>query len=98
MGDRLHKLRNPDGLRGMRRRVMNEQLALSDLGPNASDAFRFNWWTIREGAPVWIEHRGRWRAGVVVGLGRKRALIAIKAAQPGRLFVATPYEQLRRRR
>jgi hypothetical protein len=47
---------------------------------------------------VWIAHRGRWRAGVVVGLGRRRALVAIEAAGFKRLMVPKPYSELRRRR
>ncbi len=73
-------------------------VALAGLGPDAGDGFRFTWWNTREGAAVWIEHRGRWRAGVVIGLGRKRASIAIDAVGFKRLVVATPYSELRRRR
>jgi hypothetical protein len=57
------------------------QLPLPGLGPELDDGFRFTWWNTREGAAVWIEHQGRWRAGVVVGLGRKRAAVAIEAAR-----------------
>jgi hypothetical protein len=67
-------------------------------GPDAGDLFRFTWWNARSGAAVWIEHRGRWRAGVVVGLGRKRAAVAIEAAGFKRLVVAKLYRELRRRR
>ncbi len=74
------------------------QHTLPGLGPNADDCFRFTWWNTREGAAVWIEHRERWRAGVVVGLGRKRAAVAIEAAGFKRLVVATPYSELRRQR
>lgn len=74
------------------------QLALKGLGPDPSDPFRFTWWNTREGAAVWIEQRGRWRAGVVVGLGRKRAAISIEVAGFKRLAVAKSYGELRRRR
>ena len=40
----------------------------------------------------------RWRAGVLVGLGRKRAAVAIEAAGLNRLVVAKSYNRLRRRR
>jgi len=75
-----------------------EQLPLAGFGPAGGDQFRFTWHNTRIGAAVWIEHRGRWRAGVVVGLGRKRAAIAIEAAGFRRLVVGTSYNQLRRRR
>lgn len=74
-----------------------EQLALAGFGPAADDPFRFTWWNTREGAAVWIEHRGRWRAGVVIGLGRKRVAIAIEAEGFTRLLVDKPYNELRRR-
>ena len=67
-------------------------------GRTPGDLFRFTWWNTRSGAAVWIEHRGRWRAGVVVGLGRKRAAVAIEAAGFKRLVVAKLYRELRRRR
>lgn len=75
-----------------------EQLPLPGLGPAVGDPFHFTWWNTRAGAAVWTEHRGVWRAGVVVGLGRKRAAIAIKAAGFKRLVVAKFYRELRRRR
>ena len=56
------------------------QPALPGFGPADRDGFRFTWYNTRVGAAVWVEHRGRWRAGVVVGLGRKRATVAIEAA------------------
>jgi hypothetical protein len=74
------------------------QFALKGLGPAAGDRFRFTWHNTRIGAAVWIEHRGRWRAGVVVGLGRKRAAVAIEAAGFRRLIIEKSYNQLRRRR
>ena len=73
------------------------QRPLPGLGPELDDGFRFTWWNTREGAAVWIKHPGRWRAGVVVGLGRKRAAVAVEAARFKRLLVVTPYSQLRRR-
>ena len=75
-----------------------DQLALPGLGPELDDGFRFTWWNTREGVAVWIEHRGRWCAGVVIGLGRKRAAVAIEAASFRRLIVVKPYKKLRRRR
>ena len=77
---------------------MSFQLVLKGLGPDAGDPFRFTWWNTREGAAVWIEHRGQWRTGVVVGLGRKRAAIAIEAAGFKRLVVAKAYDELMRRK
>jgi hypothetical protein len=67
-------------------------------GPNTGDPFRFTWWNTRESVALWIEHRGRWRAGVVVALGRKRAAVAIETAGFTRLIVVKSYGQLRRRR
>lgn len=80
-----------------RARIANQKVALPVFGPDAGDSFRFTWWNAREGAAVWIEHRGRWCAGVVIGLGRKRVAIAIEAEGFRRLLVAKPYNQLRRR-
>src|SRR5262249_26453404 len=42
-----------------------DQLSLAGLGPELDDGFRFTWWNARSGAAVWIEHRRRWRAGVM---------------------------------
>jgi hypothetical protein len=77
---------------------VDNQHALPGFGPEAGDSFRFTWWNTREGAAVWIEQQRRWHAGVMVGLGRKRAAVAIEAAGFKRLLVVTPYSQLRRRR
>ena len=74
------------------------QPTLPGFGPADDDGFRFTWWNTREGAAVWIEHRGRWRAGVVVRLGRKRAAVALDSADFKRLSVARSYSELRRRR
>jgi hypothetical protein len=76
----------------------DQQVALPGFGPDAGDSFRFTWWNTREGAAVWIEHRGRWHVGVVIGLGRKRVAVAIEAEGFTRLVVVKPYHQLRRRR
>jgi hypothetical protein len=78
--------------------AQHKQLTLPTLGPEVGDGFRFTWWNTREGAAVWIEHRGRWRAGVVVGLGRRRAAVAIEVAGFRRLIIEKSYNQLRRRR
>lgn len=74
-----------------------EQLPLAGFGPVGGDQFRFTWWNTRIGAAVWTKHRGRWRAGMVVALGRKRAAVAIEAVGFKRLIVAQSYSQLRRR-
>ena len=74
------------------------QTNLPWAGPAADDPFRFTWHNTQMGAAVWIEHRGRWRAGVVVGLRRKRAAVAIEAAAFRRVIVEKSYNQLRRRR
>ena len=75
-----------------------EQASLPGFGPDAGDPFRFTWHTTRIGAEVWIEHRGKWRAGIVVGRGRKYVAVEIEAAGFKRLVVAKPYSELRRRR
>jgi hypothetical protein len=77
---------------------MNGQLALQGLGPEVGDPFRFTWWTTADGAEVWIEHRGRWHAGVVMNRGRKRVEVAIAAAGGRRRLVSKTYSGLRRRR
>jgi hypothetical protein len=74
------------------------QTNLPWAGPDAGDPFRFTWWNTRAGAAVWIEHRGRWRSGIVVRLGRKRAAVAVDTAGFKRLIVAKLYSQLRKRR
>jgi hypothetical protein len=86
----------PENTRG--EACMNAQLALRGLGPDVGDPFRFTWWNTAKGAPIWIEHRGSWRAGVVIGCGRKRVAVAIKTAKCNRLIVAKPYSELRRRK
>ena len=73
-----------------------EQLPLPGFGPAVGDPFRFTWWNTRQGAAVWIEHHGRWRTDVVVGLGRKRAAVAIETAAFRRLVIEKFYNQLRR--
>ena len=74
------------------------QSALPGFGPADATAFASLGATRRVGAAVWMEHRGRWRAGVVVGLGRKRAAVGIEAVGFKRLIVATLYRELRRLR
>ena len=39
-------------------RVVNKQIPLPGLVAAVADSFRFTWWNTREGAAVWIEHRG----------------------------------------
>ena len=56
---------------------MTAQLPLEGFGPDAGDPFRFTWWNTRERDRVWVEHRGRWRAGVIVGRGRKYVEVEI---------------------
>jgi hypothetical protein len=79
-------------------RGADEQVSLPGFGPDAVDAFRFTWWNTAKGAPIWIEHRGSWRAGVVIGCGRKRVAVGIKTAKCNRLVVVKPYSELRRRK
>jgi hypothetical protein len=74
------------------------QQALRGLGPELDDGFRFTWWTTRDGDRVWVEHRCRWRAGVIVGRGRERVTVAIAGADSGRRSVRRSYSELRRRR
>ncbi len=75
----------------------NKQLPLAGLGPAIDDGFRFTWWNTAEGARVWIEHRGRWRAGVVIARGRKYVTVAIETRGARRRRVRKPYSELRRR-
>lgn len=74
------------------------QLPLAGLGPDLRDPFRFTWHNTRIGAEVWIEHRGRWRAGIVAGRGRKYVEVTIEGAGGRRLHVRQSYSELRRRR
>jgi len=73
-----------------------EQAALPGLGPDAGDPFRFTWWNTSDGAQVWIEHRGSWRAGVVIGRGRKYVEVAIETRVGRRRLVKKLYSELRR--
>jgi len=75
----------------------NKQLPLAGFGPDAGDGFRFTWWNTAEGARAWIEHRGNWRAGVVIGRGRKYVEVAIETRGGRRQRVRKPYPELRRR-
>jgi hypothetical protein len=94
--------RNSKGNAGSRRLSLGAQsdiqLALKGLGPEDGDRFRFTWHNTRIGDAVWIEHRGSWRPGVVVGRGRKRVMVAIEADGWKRLIVTKFYCELRRRR
>jgi hypothetical protein len=73
-----------------------EQQALPGLGPDAGDPFRFTWWTTRIGVEVWIEHRKRWRAGVIVGRGREHVIVAIAGAGGRHRRVRKSYSELQR--
>lgn len=75
-----------------------EQLSLPDFGPDADDPFRFTWWNTADGARVWIEHRGRWCAGVVITRRRKYVEVAIVDGGGRRRRVRKPYSELRRAR
>jgi hypothetical protein len=66
------------------------------LGSDAGDPFRFTWWNTADGAEVWIEHRGGWRAGVVIGRGRKYVEVAIAGSKGKRRRVRKLYSELRR--
>jgi hypothetical protein len=77
---------------------MNIQLPLGGFGPEAGDQFCFTWWNIAEGARVWIEHRGRWRAGILAGLGRSYVEVESKGRGGRRHRVRKSDSELRRRR
>jgi hypothetical protein len=77
--------------------TMNLQLPLVGFGPEAGDAFRFTWWNTAEGVAVWIEHRGRWRAGRVLSRGRKYVEVEIEDAGMRRHPVRKSYSELMRR-
>ena len=73
------------------------QPSLPAFGPDASDPFRFTWYTTPAGAEVWIERRGRWVKGRIVGRGRKYVEVGIAGAGGRRCCVRTLYSELRRR-
>ncbi|HUO04416.1 MAG TPA: hypothetical protein VMU16_04380 [Candidatus Binataceae bacterium] len=75
---------------------MNKQGELPGFGPDARDAFRFTWHNTMLGARVWVEHRGKWRAGEVAGRGRQYATVAIESASGRRRRVRKLYAELRR--
>lgn len=72
--------------------------ALPGFGPEVGDPFRFTWWNTRAGAPVWVEYRGRWRAGVIVGRGRKYVTVETAGWRGRSRCVRKLYSELRRRR
>jgi hypothetical protein len=79
------------------RRAVNGQLSLPSYGPDAADPFRFTWWSTREGAACWIEHHGRWRAGVIVQRGRKYVRVVLTERGGRTVHVRRRYGELRRR-
>ncbi len=74
------------------------QTALPGFGPDPRDLFRFTWWNTSDRAEAWIEHRGKWRAGLVIGRGRKYVEVAIVGANGKRRRVRKLYSELRRAR
>jgi hypothetical protein len=76
--------------------VMTTQPTLPGLGPDQRDPFRFTWWNTLADAPVWIEHRGRWREGVVVARGRKYVEVEIAGGNGRCRHIGKPYSELRR--
>jgi len=72
------------------------QFALNGLGPDAGDPFRFTWWTTRDGDRVWVRHRGRWRAGVIVERGREYVRLEIETPDGRSTRVRKLYSELRR--
>lgn len=75
---------------------MTAQVPLDGFGPDASDPFRFTWWNTAEGARVWIEHRGRWRAGVIARRGREYVRVEIETRGGRHTRVRKLYSDLRR--
>jgi len=76
----------------------SEQCTLAGFGPEANDRFRFTWWNTQVGDAVWIEHRGRWQAGVVAELGHKFVQVAVAGAGERKRRYSKLYRELRRRR
>ena len=72
------------------------QTALPGLGLDAGDRFRFTWWTTRDGDRVWVRHRGRWRAGVIVERGREYVRLEIETPDGRSTRVRKLYSELRR--
>jgi len=72
------------------------QLPLRSFGPNLNDGFRFTWWNTADGAWVWVEVRGSWRQGFIVGRGRKYVEVAIATHGGKQILVRKPYTELRR--
>jgi len=94
--------RNSKGNAGDRRLSLGAQSdvppALTGLVPDAGNPFRFTWWNPREGDAVWIEHRGHCPAGIVVGRGRERVMVAIAGSGGRCRRVRKFYSESRRRR
>jgi hypothetical protein len=76
---------------------MGAQLELVGRGDTAEDGFRFTWWNTREGASVFVEHRGWWRPGVVVHLGRRYVSVMLTERSGRTVYVRRAYGELRRR-
>jgi hypothetical protein len=74
------------------------QLPLGFAGPDSRDQFRFTWWNTQVGDAVWIEHRGRWLAGVVIGRGHEFVQVAAAGTGKRQPRVRKLYCELRRRR
>ncbi len=67
------------------------------FGPNPKDGFHFTRHNTLEGAACWVEHRGQWRAGVVVHGGRRSVSFMIVSLSTPTTYVRRAYRDLRRR-
>ena len=88
----------PEGKSSRTLATMTTQRALPGFGPETGDQFRFTWWNTQVGDAVWIETRGRWRPGVVTGLGREFITVAVAGAGKRQRRFRKLYHELRRRR
>ena len=77
---------------------VSDQRPLPGFGPDSGDEFRFTWWNTQVGDSVWIENRGRWRPGVVTGLGREFVTVAVAGVGKRQHRYRKLYRELRRRR
>jgi hypothetical protein len=94
----LPKLTQPPIKRGSKSSREPQQLPLGFAGPDPHDPFRFTWWNTQVGDAVWIEHRDRWLAGVVMERGREFVQVAIAGAGKRQPRVRKLYREVRRRK
>jgi hypothetical protein len=73
-----------------------ELQALPGFGPDVTDRFSYTWWNTPPAGQVWIERRGEWVKGRIIGRGRFYVAVEITDRRGRRRRVKRRYEELRR--